>query len=81
MSFALEARQGASTDALVDLGVDDAGHLYAARRSGHLIRKFDPAGRLLETFETYAPVVQMFVDVRDRHDLPSASSTSAAALD
>ena len=42
MSFALEARQGESTDALVDLGVDDAGHLYAARRSGHLIRKFDP---------------------------------------
>ncbi len=80
MSFALEARQGESTDALVDLGVDDAGHLYAARRSGHLIRKFDPAGRLLETFETYAPVVQMVVDVRDRHDLPSAPTSSAAAF-
>ena len=79
MSFALEARQGEATDALVDLGVDDTGHLYAARRSGHLIRKFDPAGRLLQTFETYAPVVQMMVDVRDKYDV-QAPTQSAAAL-
>ncbi len=79
MSFALEARQGEATDALVDLGVDDTGHLYAARRSGHLIRKFDPAGRLLQTFETYAPVVQMVVDIRDRHEPPVATATSAAS--
>ncbi|MEJ2667863.1 MAG: protein kinase [Deinococcales bacterium] len=63
VSFALEARQGEGTDAILDLGVDDAGYLYAARRGGHLIRKFDPAGRLLETIETYAPVVQMVIDV------------------
>ncbi|HRP46644.1 MAG TPA: protein kinase [Trueperaceae bacterium] len=67
VSFTLEARQGEATDTLVDLGVDDSGYLYAARRGGHLIRKFDPAGRLLETFEAYAPLVQMIVDVRDRH--------------
>ncbi len=64
VSFALETRQGEVTDTILDLGVDDAGHLYTARRGGHLIRKFDPSGRLIETFETYAPVVQMAIDVR-----------------
>ena len=64
VSFALETRQGEVTDTVLDLGVDDEGYLYTARRGGHLIRKFDPAGRLLEAFETYAPVVQMVVDVR-----------------
>src|SRR5690606_40129391 len=39
VSFALDARQGEATDAVVDLGVDDDGYLYAARRGGHLIRK------------------------------------------
>jgi eukaryotic-like serine/threonine-protein kinase len=71
VSFALEARQGEVTDTILDLGVDDAGYLYAARRGGHLIRKFDPAGRLLETFETYAPVVQMVVDVQQARAVPS----------
>ncbi len=79
VSFALDARQGEATDALVDLGVDDAGHLYAARRSGHLIRKYDPAGRLLETFETYAPIVQMMVDVRDRYGVRPAAELDKAS--
>ncbi len=74
VSFALESRQGESTDAILDLGVDDAGYLYAARRGGHLIRKFDPAGRLLETIETYAPVVQMVIDVRSHSPAPSLQS-------
>ncbi len=64
VSFALDPKQGEVTDTVLDLGIDDAGYLYAARRGGHFIRKFDPGGRLLETFETYAPVVQMVVDVR-----------------
>ena len=67
VSFALDAKQGEVTDTIVDLGVDDAGYLYAARRGGHMIRKYDPAGRMLQTFETYAPVVQMMVDVRERY--------------
>ncbi len=29
-----------------------------------MIRKYDPAGQLMETMETYAPVVQMVVNVR-----------------
>ena len=64
LSYAIEPLQGEATDTLIDLGVDDVGHLYASRRGGHLIRKYDLAGRLLETIETYAPVVQMVVDVK-----------------
>jgi serine/threonine protein kinase/sugar lactone lactonase YvrE len=64
LSYALEPLQGEATDALLDLGVDDAGYLYAARRGGHLIRKFDPAGKLVATIETYVPIVQLLVDIR-----------------
>ncbi len=76
VSFALDARQGEATDAIVDLGVDDDGYLYAARRGGHLIRKYDPAGKLLRTFETYAPVVQMFVDMRERRETVTSGPLS-----
>lgn len=62
LSYAIEPLQGEATDTLIDLGVDDQGFLYASRRGGHLIRKYDLAGRLVETIETYAPVVQMIVD-------------------
>ena len=64
LSYAIDPLQGEATDALLDLGVDDRGFLYAARRGGHLIRKYDLAGRLGETLETYAPVLQMVVDVK-----------------
>jgi len=62
--FAIEKLQGEAGDALLDLGTDDQGNLFAARRGGHLIRKFAPHGQLLETLETYAPIVHMLVDVR-----------------
>lgn len=62
LSYAIEPLQGEATDTLLDLGVDDKGYLYAARRGGHLIRKYDLSGRLVDTLETYAPVVQMIVD-------------------
>ena len=64
LSYTIDPLQGEATDALLDLGVDDKGFLYAARRGGHLIRKYDLAGRMVETLETYAPIVQMLVDVR-----------------
>ncbi len=74
VSFAFDVRQGEVVDTILDLGVDDAGYLYACRRGGHLIRKFDPAGRLLDTFETYAPVVQMVVDVRALRPVKATSN-------
>lgn len=67
MSYAVDPLQGEVTDAVLDLAVDDLGYLYAARRGGHLIRKYDPSGRLEATIETYAPVVQMIIDVREVH--------------
>ena len=65
MSYTIDPLQGEATDTLLDLGVDDRGFLYAARRGGHLIRKYDLGGRLVETLETYAPVVQMILDVNE----------------
>ncbi len=63
-SFPLQSMQGEVTDSLLDLGVDDEGHLYVARRGGHYIRKYHPEGELIDTLETYEPVVQFSVDVR-----------------
>ena len=65
LSYAIEPLQGEATDTLLDLGVDDMGYLYASRRGGHLIRKYDLSGRLVENIETYAPVVQMLVDTQE----------------
>jgi eukaryotic-like serine/threonine-protein kinase len=62
VSYPIEPLQGEATDTLIDLGVDDQGYLYASRRGGHLIRKYDHAGKIMSTMETYAPVVQMVVD-------------------
>jgi serine/threonine-protein kinase len=64
LSYTLEPLPGETTESLLDIGIDDLGMLYAARRSGHLIRKYDPSGRLVATLETYAPVVQMVIDIR-----------------
>jgi len=63
-SYVIEPKQGESTDGLLDLGVDASGRLYAARRGGHYVRRFAPDGKLEATLETYAPLVQMVVDVR-----------------
>jgi serine/threonine protein kinase/streptogramin lyase len=51
-------------DMLVDMGIDDAGNLFAAERGGSAIRKYAPSGELLATLETYAPILQLRVDVR-----------------
>jgi serine/threonine-protein kinase len=63
MNFNLDSLQDEVSGSLLDLGLDHEGCLYAARRGGHTIRKYDPSGRLLNTFETYAPIIQMFIDV------------------
>lgn len=51
-------------NALVDLGVDEAGNLFAAERGGSAIRKYAPSGELVATLETYAPILQLRVDIR-----------------
>ncbi len=50
-------------DKLVDLGVDDAGNLFAAERGSSTIFKYAPSGELLAALETCAPIAQLRVDV------------------
>jgi eukaryotic-like serine/threonine-protein kinase len=59
--FTFERLQGEASDQLLDLGVDGQGNLYAGRRGGHIIRRFAPDGVMLDTVETYAPIVNMVV--------------------
>jgi serine/threonine-protein kinase len=80
LSYPVEPLQGEATDTLLDLGIDDSGFLYAARRGGHLIRRYDLAGRLLATMETYAPVVQMLVDIQRRDTLMPVVDTQEDLL-
>lgn len=51
-------------DTLVDLGVDEVGNLFTAERGSSAIRKYGPSGELLATLETYAPILQLRVDVK-----------------
>lgn len=62
--YVLEKLHGEASDDLLDLGVDSEGVLYAARRGGHLIRRYARDGALIDTIETYAPVVHMLLDAR-----------------
>ena len=63
-TLALPETKTPQTDTLVDLGVDDVGNLFAAERGGSAIRKYAPSGELLATLETYAPILQLRVEVR-----------------
>ncbi|HEX2863780.1 MAG TPA: protein kinase [Deinococcales bacterium] len=65
-SYVVEPLQGEDTTATVDIGVDHEGFVYAARRGGHLIRKFAPDGGLVSTLETYAPIVALCVVLREK---------------
>ncbi len=63
--FTIEALTGEDSSQVLDLAVDHAGNLFAARRGGHLIRKFGPDGALLQTIETYSPIQSMSVYIRN----------------
>jgi eukaryotic-like serine/threonine-protein kinase len=63
-TVALREADDLRPDTLLDIGVDEAGNLFAAERGGSAIRKYAPSGELLATLETYAPIVQLRVDVR-----------------
>jgi eukaryotic-like serine/threonine-protein kinase len=63
-AYAFERLQGEASDQLLDLGVDRAGVLYVSRRGGHIIRRFAPSGAMLDTIETYSPVVHMAIASR-----------------
>ena len=61
-SYPIETEEGDPKDALMDLGVDMGGILYAVRRGGHLIRKLGRDGELLGFIEAYFPVMSMVVN-------------------
>ncbi len=55
---------GDRPDTLVDLGLDETGNLFAAERGSSAIYKYTPSGKRLATLETYAPIVQLRVDIK-----------------
>ena len=60
----IQPLQDSSSDALLDLAVDDAGYLYAAQRGEQLIYKYSAEGTLETTAEAYAPIAQMILEAR-----------------
>jgi len=60
----LTAVRFVKSDALLDIGVDDKENMYVVRRGSHIVHKFDAAGTTSESFETYAPVMQMVVNLK-----------------
>ena len=63
-SFSVANIEGGHTDALLDIGVDDKENLFVVRRGSHIVHKFNAAGTASEGFETYAPVMQMVVNLK-----------------
>ncbi len=64
-SFNIEPLHGEDTNNVMDIGIDHQGHVYAARRGGHIVRKFAPDGTLLVNIETYAPILSFHLFIRD----------------
>ena len=63
-TLTLAQAETAHPEVLVDMGVDDAGQLFFAERGSSKVRRYTPSGELLATLETYAPILQLRVDVR-----------------
>jgi hypothetical protein len=49
----------------MDIGIDQLGNVYAARRGGHIIRKYASDGTLLSNIETYAPMLSFHLYLRE----------------
>ncbi len=64
LSFDAEALQDETGDAIFDMSVDHKGNLYLARQGSHTIHKYDSSGHYTSAFETYAPIVQMVVNIK-----------------
>jgi eukaryotic-like serine/threonine-protein kinase len=64
-TFAIEALTGEDTSQVMDIAVDGNGHLYAARRGGHIIRKFKSDGTFVGNIETYNPIQNFALYIRE----------------
>ncbi|MEZ4606625.1 MAG: hypothetical protein R2865_07465 [Deinococcales bacterium] len=56
--------EGGHSDASLDMGIDEDENLYVVRRGGHMVHKYDRGGKAVDSFETYAPVMQMILTLR-----------------
>ena len=63
LSFDAEVLQDETGDAIFDMDVDHLGNLYVARQGSHTIHKYDSSGNYISAFETYAPIIQMVVNI------------------
>ncbi len=64
-TYQIEALTGEDTSQVMDIAVDDAGFLYAARRGGHIIRKFKSDGTFVGNIETYNPIQNFALYVKE----------------
>jgi serine/threonine-protein kinase len=64
-TYTIEALTGEDTSQVMDIAVDDEGFVYAARRGGHIVRKFNPDGTLMMNIETYNPIQNFTLFVRE----------------
>ena len=64
-SFNIEPLHGEDINNVMDIGVDQQGNVYAARRGGHIIRKYASDGTLLTNIETYAPMLSFHLYLRE----------------
>jgi eukaryotic-like serine/threonine-protein kinase len=72
-TYTFDRLQGEASDQMLDLGVDRAGTLYVARRGGHIIRRFARDGTMLETLETYSPIVHMALHIKRTTTSPATA--------
>ena len=64
LSFDAEALQDEAGDAIFDMDVDHLRNLYLARQGSHTIHKYESSGHYMSAFETYAPIIQMVVNIK-----------------
>ncbi len=64
-TYAIESLTGEDTTQVMDIAVDAQGFVYAARRGGHIIRKFNPDGTFITNIETYNPIQNFALFIRE----------------
>ena len=63
LSFDAQALQADKTETLLSVGIDHLGNVYLAKQGSQTIHKYDDTGIYIKSFETYAPVMHMIVNV------------------
>lgn len=64
-SYPVQSFQGEDRKMILDIGIDDQEQVYAARRGGNLIYKYNPQGQTIATLDAYAPIIHMMVKIEN----------------